>query len=112
MVHLGARHGVHVAWVSQTFLSIFNGYKSLAAGRRDMKCDMKCYRAYCVRRPKAANVRRRAERRVGESLKDLARADHADADRASGVVRAANASPKDTRSISQARAADRHTEQP
>ena len=109
MVYLGARHGVHVACVSQTFLSIFNGYKSLAAARRDMKCD----RAYCVSPPKAANVRRRAEHRVGESLKDLARADHADAGRASGVVRAANASPEDTRSISeQARAADRHPEQP
>ena len=108
MVYLGARHGVHVACVSLTFLSIFNGYKSLAAASRNMKCD----RAYCVSPPKAANVRRRAEHRVGESLKDLARADHADAGRASGVVRAANASPKDTRSISQARAADRHTEQP
>lgn len=49
----------------------------------------------------AANVRLRAERRVGELLKELARADHADAGRASGVARAANASPEDTRSISE-----------
>lgn len=49
----------------------------------------------------AANVRLRAERRVGELLKDLARADHADAGRASGLARAVNASPEDTRSISE-----------
>lgn len=35
----------------------------------------------------AANVRLRAERRVGELLKELERADHADAGRASGAAR-------------------------
>jgi hypothetical protein len=51
--------------------------------------------------PQPANIRLRAERRVGELLKELARADHSDAGRASGVVRAGNASPEDTRSISE-----------
>lgn len=47
----------------------------------------------------AANVRLRAERRVGELLKDLARADAADAGRASGIARAMNVSPEETRSM-------------
>ena len=49
----------------------------------------------------AANVRLRAERRVGELLKELARADHSEAGRASGAVRSANASNDETRSISE-----------
>lgn len=49
----------------------------------------------------AANVRLRAERRVGELLKELARADHSEAGKASGEARAANASTGETRSISE-----------
>lgn len=48
----------------------------------------------------AANVRLRAERRVGELLKELARADHSEAGKASGAARALNASADETRSIS------------
>lgn len=47
---------------------------------------------------RVGEIRIRAERRVGELLKELARADHADAGKVSGAVRSGNTSNNGTRS--------------